>query len=307
MEKRFGASRYLRFLVPGALILLLIIIVIKLGRQQQGLETTPTSYVNEKVESCNGRYVVVPTVAEIGSHYIVLGGNATRLSRGDTYQFGNPRSYQEIQLIDVDDKGATLIFENTTLRGEAGVVTPYWAASRCSLFVDRDDKVFMPHLQKFLLQQEDFDPGWMFSQYTEFVILNRRFSVQPVDSGYALLDTEHTRNSQITLPYQIWTEVRIYDTELVASEAFSADKRGYSDDLCRQAGLESQSAHYIACCVMHVDYHCSYIGMYDRYILYVGVTMPPKYSVDIVSEIPLEDWQYIVDLAEARLFNSISD
>lgn len=291
-------NQHALFIIPLALLGILLV------------ACTPMQHdYDQEYESC--RYNLMPTIEEFGAEHIVLGGNGEILKEGEVYRFEDVNTEVVIELVAVDNMGATFRYEETSYSlGEAPSIPPHTTTVRCDQDIAQDDELFQSRLRAFLLQPDDFEPDWVITNYTEYVVTEISYNVPPDDVVHVTLETEGTYTSETEsapIRYYVTMAVQAYESEAIAVDAFVGEmgtfKRPY--EWRPSAGFASQLTNYGEGCLTLAHRRCKYAGIHGRYIVKVEVTKPQDSWPGI--SIPLEDWQRVVSLAEDRLLNAVKD
>jgi hypothetical protein len=256
-------------------------------------------YIQQKMEACN-EHTLVPLMEKFGNDQVIL-SNGVVLSAGDSYEFSG--GSVSLQLLTANEDEATFLYQDLTVQGEAGTSNSSTEIYRCELTITDNDETYLHPQAEFLPKPEDFAaPDWRIDEYTEYVIPERFYLVEPGDEVNLLLDV--TRSA---ISYRVVVDIRSYETEEIAAEALQTEQGAYFAQYeTNRTQFVAQTQNYFDGCIWQGLRSCGYLGQYGTRLLIVQVStitgnLPGTFNI------PTSDWHYIVGLAEMKLLDSTKD
>ncbi len=256
-------------------------------------------------------YAYIPTIAEFGPGFVILGGNGTRLEINDSYSFhgGMESGFYVIQLLEANREGAKLEYKiETESPGEADSVDAHTDRYECVQSIAADDVVSQSHPKTYMLQVDDFKRDWRIEGYTE-VVNPAKIDVYQSEltrqDGIFLEAIPAESKGDKNFPYELYIETNYFDTEADAASAYS--KIVWGDNSFASPDFHSQFADYAEYCREGSTHFCRYLGQHDRYMVEVVMSFPFKFDKsDLAAKqtVNPSDWQYVVDLVEAKLLEN---
>ena len=247
--------------------------------------------------------VYVPTIAEFGSDYVLLGGDGTRLDFGETYSFHKGWSdNNEIRLMGATRDGAKLRIK-TEYVYQGDFDAPYPKRRWCTQNISSGDRLFHHQPKSFVPQASDFGDDWNIKSFTEAVHPKKQGNYQPELTNLSIFFVEAETAAPVgpkPLPYNIYIEIYQFETEDAAVDKFPIR---YRSKEYASPEFRSQFTNYNETC-LYTQY-CGYSGQYDRYLVEIMMVFPYQFE-DADRAKQMADWQYVVDLVEGRILEELS-
>lgn len=230
----------------------------------------------------------LPTIAEFGQGYVVMGGNKSKVFVGTNYTFKDA----VIKLFRADPQSATILYHDIPYK--------FWGISlvgtriHCRKDITANDKFFTPKLKNVDQLKSEFDNDWNLYQVTEYVpylddILP--YYDNSDDSTGLYLRALHNQENYV-INIRFW----FYNSETLAEQDFRFYKRHFQPTRVYDEFVSLFENHLHSCQLGHETYSCLYVGQNNGII--VEIEMRVDSNEIPQPKIPLKEWQYIVTLIE---------
>lgn len=248
--------------------------------------------------------VHIPTIAEIGDDYVVLGNNGIRLDFGDSYSFQGTSSgpHYTIWLMGATPEGAKLrIKSEQEVRGMPGYSKDHLERRWCTQIITAREPLFQHQPKSYAPQVSDFGDDWKIKSFTEAVHPKKQGYYQPELINLTVFFVEAETAGPAgpkPLPYIIYIEIYQFETEDAAVDEFPIRYRGKE---YASPDFRSQFTNYTESC--RFSQYCGYSGQYDRYLVDISMNYPHQFE-DADRAKQMADWQNIVDLVEGKILKN---
>jgi hypothetical protein len=284
-------GRVATLIVGGLAIIVAAIAVIRLGREDLS-----------NLEPCHAG-IFMPTIRETGLDSVTLSGEGgLNLSSGQAYTTQLRELHLRIELLDADEQGATFLYNETVNSPGEDETSPQSSKYYCKQYVSSSDMEYRSRKPALWPQPRDFTEDWTIEHYMEFNTLNSPHRLPSQDYYTVFIQAEHQAKSEgIAITYEISIDVSVYAAVSMADAAYKEDEHGLTirHDLAHRVSLASHFDRHVEYCYLGIDYACSYVGRFGRYVLAINVNIPHEKLSQF--PVPLDDWQYLVKLIESRV------
>lgn len=272
----------------------------------QVYERQRQEFLNQ-LEPCRSpSYWYTPTIKEIGPGFIALEGDSKAVlapHQSYTIKFGAFELYYE--LLEFNEQNATFYYSETINSPGEFDIPPSVSKIQCKMVIDFSNATYQARENSLWPQPSEFSNDWQVKQYIEYTRVSPAYRPPALDYYEAILIVDHQMaDGKTVIPYNIIFTVSSYENETMAVEAFTGAEAELASRVNprHKVGLEVHFDRYSSYCYYDYSYMCKYVGQWNNQIAEIEMFIPhrelPRVSV------PLEDWQYIVSLAESKVTNN---
>lgn len=287
-------KKKLKFVILSALLIILIGII----------GFTKQSYSNNNLEICHAG-VFEPTIREVGQQFVVLNvDGGIMLAPNNKHEIRRDTLTIILELIDIDQENITFIYKSVTKSFSAEMPTAKNVEYECKLIIPHKNAHFyMP--DKHIVEPADFKTDWVVEQYAQFRKTPPTYYLPAQTSFYTFIDAQYLEiSSKSTISYDILLYVVTYETEGIASDAFIKGETLFHNlhGAHQTFNLDAEFSKYAEFCYTTVRNSCTYIGQFNKHLLEIHM-INTSYKPATQPLVSVEDWQYIVNLAESKIKN----
>lgn len=250
-------------------------------------------------EPCGG-FNNAPIVSEVGPFWVKLAGDDEIVLLGTRTKLpGMADATSEEWLVSLKDEEIKFV-----------VIHKFWNLVRdqgiekqrniCQYTISGNDPVFQPHDPEILLIPSDLTPSWRIKEFTQFSSYRAFTFEEEFEDNYSVemeVKTDWKRD------YMIWFEYYSFANSGIAETEFNvrSSEYRYTGEITHIQASEGNSRGFCH----YEDTYCKYIIQKQEHMLVITVRSTYSWNEDQTISIPLEDWQYLVELTTEKFLAAL--